>query len=153
LALSLEVAEHLPPESANSFVASLVQLAPAVLFSAAVPGQGGVQHINEQWQSFWARCFERQGYRTVDILRPRIWADSRVAFYYRQNALLYVAQDTAASLTSLPATPVNLDIVHPEMLRAALAAAAPSTLGFLGVTRLLPSLLHSAIRRWIRRPK
>src|SRR5437879_4531451 len=34
LAISLEVAEHLPPERAEGFVADLVDLAPAVLFSA-----------------------------------------------------------------------------------------------------------------------
>lgn len=59
LAISLEVAEHLPRERASSFVAELVQLAPAVLFSAAIPYQGGTDHINEQWPSWWAELFRR----------------------------------------------------------------------------------------------
>jgi SAM-dependent methyltransferase len=41
LAVSLEVAEHLPAASADDFVASLAHLAPVVLFSAAAPYQGG----------------------------------------------------------------------------------------------------------------
>src|SRR5688572_24615493 len=45
LAMSLEVAEHLPPEAGLLLVKELTQLAPQVLFSAAVPGQFGVGHI------------------------------------------------------------------------------------------------------------
>ena len=37
LALCLEVAEHLPAKAADAFVASLVELAPVVVFSAAMP--------------------------------------------------------------------------------------------------------------------
>ena len=55
LAVSLEVAEYLPEDSAASFIESLTQLAPIVLFSAAIPGQTGVGHINEQWPTYWCR--------------------------------------------------------------------------------------------------
>jgi hypothetical protein len=44
LAVCLEVAEHLPPERAESFIRELCDLAPVVLFSAAIPGQGGTGH-------------------------------------------------------------------------------------------------------------
>ena len=54
LAISLEVAEHLPKRVGEALVARLTELAPAVLFSAAIPFQGGTGHINEQWQSYWA---------------------------------------------------------------------------------------------------
>ena len=54
LACSLEVAEHLPEDRAKSFLsAALVKAAPVVLFSAAIPLQGGTEHVNEQWQSYW----------------------------------------------------------------------------------------------------
>jgi hypothetical protein len=52
--VSLEVAEHLQPKRSASFVADLVALAPAVLFSAAIPGQPGTDHINPRWQDEWA---------------------------------------------------------------------------------------------------
>ena len=45
---SVEVAEHLPIESADAFVASLTRHSDAVLFSAALPGQSGKGHLNEQ---------------------------------------------------------------------------------------------------------
>src|SRR5215469_304150 len=73
LAISLEVAEHLPEASAAGFVKSLTAIAPVVLFSAAVPGQGGTGHINEQWQDYWADLFAREGFVPVDAIRPAIW--------------------------------------------------------------------------------
>ena len=48
LAISLEVGEHLPPACEETLVASLARIAPVVLFSAAVPQQGGNDHLNEQ---------------------------------------------------------------------------------------------------------
>lgn len=48
LVVSFEVAEHLPSECAERFVDSLVRLGPAILFSAAIPFQGGAHHMNEQ---------------------------------------------------------------------------------------------------------
>ena len=53
LAICLEVAEHLPVNAADAIVESLTRLAPVVLFSAAIPHQGGVNHINEQWLDYW----------------------------------------------------------------------------------------------------
>lgn len=89
LACSLEVAEHLPPERAAPFVAALAESAPVVLFSAAAPGQGGDDHINEQWPSYWARLFEQHGFVTLDCIRPKIVNDARVEWWYRQNILVF----------------------------------------------------------------
>ncbi len=113
LAISLEVAEHLSPARAAGFVADLVALAPAILFSAAIPGQGGVGHLNEQWQSYWAALFARHGYQPFDLLRPQIWTDEAVPAWYRQNAVLYLGQATASALALAPDDPANLDKVHP----------------------------------------
>jgi SAM-dependent methyltransferase len=90
LAMSLEVAEHLPPGAAERFVGDLAALAPVVLFSAAVPGQGGTRHINERWPEYWESLFRACGYVVVDCLRPRIWDQKEVEFFYAQNALLFV---------------------------------------------------------------
>lgn len=48
LAVCVEVAEHLTPGRAGSFVSELCQLSDMIVFSAAVPGQGGTGHVNEQ---------------------------------------------------------------------------------------------------------
>jgi 2-polyprenyl-3-methyl-5-hydroxy-6-metoxy-1,4-benzoquinol methylase len=57
LAICLEVAEHLPSDCAADLVTNLCNAADVVLFSAAIPGQDGTGHINEQWPSYWARLF------------------------------------------------------------------------------------------------
>ena len=66
LVVSLEVAEHLLPDSAETFIDSLTQLAPVILFSAAIPHQGGTSHINERWPDYWTKHFGlRTEYRCV----------------------------------------------------------------------------------------
>jgi SAM-dependent methyltransferase len=90
LAVSLEVGEHLPEQAASVLVRSVVSLAPAVLFSAAFPGQGGTHHINEQWPTYWQALFARHDYVVLDPIRPLIWGNDRVAWWYRCNTYLYV---------------------------------------------------------------
>lgn len=119
LALALEVAEHLPRECAETFVSSLTGLAPVVLFSAAIPGQGGTNHVNEQWPSYWAALFAERGYVHVDCLRRRLWHDEAVAYWYAQNALFYVASDELPRRPGLaalydPDERTPLALVHPQ---------------------------------------
>jgi hypothetical protein len=116
LAMSMEVAEHLPPDRALSFVEDLTRLAPVVLFSAAIPMQGGTSHINEQWQDFWAELFNRHDFEVFDILRPRIWSDRRIARWYRQNMFLYCRRDSVGRFPKLAAASSTfpLSVVHPE---------------------------------------
>jgi len=121
LAMSLEVAEHLPEGSAAGFVWSLTRLGPAALFSAAIPGQGGTGHLNEQWPSYWARHFADHGFTVVDCLRDRIWNDPRIEWWYRQNLLLFVANDHLQRYAGLAgpkgAMPAALDRMMPYSLR------------------------------------
>lgn len=90
LAVSLEVAEHLPKESAESFVASLTALAPVVLFSAAIPNQWGDGHVNEQWPEYWHGKFAQHDYVVVDCLRTRLWKSPTIMPWYPQNMLFFV---------------------------------------------------------------
>ncbi len=88
---SMEVAEHLPENAAEGFVASLVRHADIVLFSAAPPGQGGEHHVNERPYEYWRELFVRQGYRMFDWIRPQIRHSAAVQFWYRYNLFLFVA--------------------------------------------------------------
>src|SRR5437867_3401736 len=65
LVQSLEVAEHLRAEHAERFIDTLIAHGPCVLFSAAVPGQGGEHHINEQPLEYWRWVFRKKGYIAV----------------------------------------------------------------------------------------
>jgi hypothetical protein len=95
LAISLETAEHLPPARAEGLVADLVRLSPQVLFSAAIPFQRGTHHINCQWPDYWQELFRDHDYLAFDVIRPEIWYDDMVEFWYRQNSILYIRRDEA----------------------------------------------------------
>lgn len=119
LAVCLEVAEHLPPEGAQAFVEGLARLAPVVLFSAAVPHQGGVGHVNEQWPDYWAERFARCGFLALDVLRRELWDDPAVVWWYAQNLILCVREDHLAGLPRLQelartAPPVPPRLIHPR---------------------------------------
>jgi hypothetical protein len=115
LAICLEVAEHLRPDRSEAVVAMLVGLARVVLFSAAIPLQHGERHINLRPQSYWIERFAAHGYRAGDVIRPRIWDDARVSWWYRQNALIFSPDETGD--VPLP------DVVHPELLREGIESA------------------------------
>jgi hypothetical protein len=93
LAMSLEVAEHLKPESAQSLVRSLSSVSDVVLFSAAFSGQGGVNHINERYHSYWGELFSSNGFAAFDMFRPKFWTVEAVEPWYRQNTFLYVRRN------------------------------------------------------------
>jgi hypothetical protein len=122
LALCLEVAEHLPASRAESFIKELCQLAPVVLFSAAVPYQGGTQHLNEEWLEYWAALFWANNMVPVDVVRPVIWSNPRVEWWYRQNTIVFCHPRTAFSV--FPAGRVvqdrQLTRLHPEFFLAAI---------------------------------
>lgn len=119
LAVSLEVAEHLPHDRAEQFVKTLTSLAPVILFSAAIPFQGGTGHVNEQWPEYWQTYFNQCGYSLFDVFRTHLWNNEAVQPWYRQNIFLYLREDkiekyprvkeAAEGQKSLP-----LSVVHPE---------------------------------------
>lgn len=117
LVMSLEVAEHLPAESAAQFVAGLTSLGPVVMFSAAIPSQGGTNHVNEQWPEYWARLFANYGYDVMDCLRREIWNDEGVEWWYAQNTFLYVRRGDLSKYPELMARCGGdpLARVHPRM--------------------------------------
>jgi Methyltransferase domain len=117
LAISIEVAEHLPESRSASFVEDLTRLAPLVLFSAAIPRQGGTDHINEQWQSCWAAVFARYDFEACDVVRPLIWNNTEIARWYRQNIILFCRRDflqNVPGLTGPTANGLPLSVVHPQ---------------------------------------
>jgi SAM-dependent methyltransferase len=92
LALCLEVLEHLPDKVGKKIVRLMCNTTPLVLFSAAIPGQGGTNHVNERWHDYWHREFQENGFRVIDCIRPRILTNKEVELWYRQNIFLYASQ-------------------------------------------------------------
>jgi hypothetical protein len=102
LAMSLEVAEHLPDTHARQFVQTLTSMSDVVLFSAAVPGQEGTYHINEQMPEYWAAFFQELGFVPVDFIRPQVWGEDEVVeWWYQQNILLYIRRERLADFPAL----------------------------------------------------
>lgn len=113
LCLCLEVAEHLPMDFSDTLIWSIVDHAEVILFSAAIPGQGGQNHLNEQWPSYWAHKFSKHGYVFLDLIRPLIWDNPNVDYWYKQNIFLVVK----SSHELAKKYPSNcLALVHPELL-------------------------------------
>jgi SAM-dependent methyltransferase len=118
LAINLEVAEHLSASSADRHVQNLVHLSDVILFSAAIPGQGGQNHLNEQWPGYWAEKFRAHDYYFHDILRPLIWGNPQVAYWYQQNVFLAVKKGIEPDLSlidSFKNAMQIMDCVHPAV--------------------------------------
>jgi SAM-dependent methyltransferase len=148
LVVCLEVAEHLPLAAADPLVEGLTGLGDIVLFSAAIPYQGGREHLNEQWPAYWAEKFRAHDFAALDPFRPRLWADDQVEPWIAQNLALYVSSDRASTdarladaLARTGGTPLSL--VHPRLYvpkarsAARLAALADSSVGRIA-KRVLP---------------
>jgi SAM-dependent methyltransferase len=122
LAVCLEVAEHLPKRFGPELIRRLTSLAPAVLFSAALVGQDGTEHINEQWPYYWKQLFAAHEFVRLDPIRRRVWMDPCVAWYYQQNVFLFVAQKLLSNSEVLRHEKMLADncpfmLVHPKSLR------------------------------------
>lgn len=99
LALSLEVAEHIPRDSAATFVDNLTRHADLVVFSAAVPGQGGEHHVNEQSYEYWRDLFATAGFAMSDCLRGLLAGDRRVEPWYRYNTFVFIRESRLGDMS------------------------------------------------------
>jgi hypothetical protein len=124
LATCFEIAQHVPPSAACTFVANLCQLSDAIVFSAAIPGQSRTSNVNERWPSYWAEIFDAHGYAVFDVLRPQVWYDQRVEWWVAQNTLIFVRRDRRDLMEHLRAVSAErdggpvLDLVHPRCFEA-----------------------------------
>jgi len=147
LAMSLEMAEHLPLTRASSFVDELCRMSTVGLFSAASPGQGGTGHVNEQSADYWRHEFARNGFEMFDPVRHLVWQDAGVAPWYAQNCFLYVHTSQADVAKRLAAFRLEVDdwrlrLIHPGIFRLAACESA----GAGRILRALPGRLVAALK-------
>ena len=146
LALCLEVAEHLPAQSASTFVQSLVKIAPIILFSAAIPFQGGSHHINEQWPVYWRRLFKHHHFQMLDLIRKEIWKNPEVKSWYRQNMFLLVRDDLVSTRPIFYEASKYIDdllLIHPDILER--------QLGLRSMAKNLPRSIRRAAKHLTQR--
>jgi len=131
LVLTLEFLEHVRPEAAPALVEFLTSRSDTVVFSAAIPGQGGTNHVNEQWIDYWAALFGRQGFVPFDFLRPLIWNDERIDAWYRQNLIGFFKDAAPANVVALAEATLRQQLnnpprlVHPGILDIARTSPPP----------------------------
>ena len=142
LVVCLEVAEHLPETSAETLVKCLCQHADTILFSAAIPGQAGQNHLNEQWPKYWSDKFREHGYYFHDILRLRLWNNTKIDWWYRQNIFLVTKKH--------PADENVLSLVHPACFEQRISNLSRQTesllAGNLSVFQALKILVKSFLK-------
>ena len=124
LAICLEVAEHLPATSAENLIKSITRHTDVIMFSAALPGQGGQNHINEQWPEYWQELFERYDFEMVDFFRFKIWNNVKIERWYRQNLFLVVRK---GHFLGENGNKNIFSLVHPELLTAVIEQNAQKT--------------------------
>lgn len=115
LAVTMEVGEHLPKNCAKSFVNLLCNSTDIIVFSAAIPGQTGENHYNEQDPFYWKELFKDNDFVMLDPFRKLIWNNPEISWWYRQNLVLFVNKSIIEKFS-------NLEIyenfyVHPELFR------------------------------------
>ncbi|GIV38767.1 MAG: hypothetical protein KatS3mg033_0567 [Thermonema sp.] len=149
LVLCLEVAEHLPEQAADGLVQSLTTHGDIILFSAAIPYQGGFMHINEQYPSYWQKKFESYGFYFYDLVRPQIWTNPKVQLWYRQNIFVVAHKDSFIA-KKYRASSDFIDFVHPELYEKKAYQALRAELiekGELGITLALKVLKNSILKK------
>lgn len=118
LAVCLEVFEHLDPSISDALLQTLCKASGVILFSAAIPGQRGYKHINECYQDYWIWRFRKFGFHAYDLIRPKVWMNEDVLWWYQQNCLVF-ANESAAEEHNLQRKPFMQNVVHPVLYQMA----------------------------------
>lgn len=151
VAICLEVAEHVATQSSITLVETLVNLADVVLFGAAIPGQGGHGHINEQWPSWWRDRFAQFDYQAFDLVRPLHWNDQSIHYWYRQNMFVYVsakASQLIAAAQQAAAEHSRADQLFDAVLPERFASVSSyESIDAKKLTRRLPGWLAMRLRQ------
>jgi len=125
LVVCLEVAEHLAEAHSVMLVNNLVKMGDVILFSAAVPWQGGYGHINEKPPEWWEKLFDNVGYVPIWGFGDQFESRKDVAWWYSLNMVFFVKKSyprldelrSAIEVVSHPVTP--LEAIVPAIMTCA----------------------------------
>lgn len=118
LIICIEVLEHFSTKRALELKDFIISCTDLVLFSAAIPGQGGVGHINCQRHSYWHHQFKQAGFKYYDGFKSAIVHDESIPFWIRQNLFIYYTAKYDFIFADKPNyTPANFELIHAGMLR------------------------------------
>ena len=113
LVMSIEVAEHIEPEYADTYVDTLTKHdADYIIMTAAPPGQGGVGHWNLQPKSYWVNKFNDKGYTRFDSFEDKIIEWAKEARETKTTNPDYLWMTTEGDSTGQPAGQVRDRIAY-----------------------------------------
>ncbi|MFH1202704.1 MAG: methyltransferase domain-containing protein [Candidatus Omnitrophota bacterium] len=96
LALCLEVAEHIESRYSKILVDNLASLSDTIIFSAAIPGQGGHFHINEQPHEFWIGLWQERNYilrkDIIEALKEQM-RERGILWWYTANLMVFLKSE------------------------------------------------------------
>lgn len=90
LVVCCEVAEHLEARHADLFVQLLAGASDTVFLTAAEVGQGGLNHVNEQPNSYWITKFAGSGFSLDEDMTTQarsVFAEHKVVHYLAKPML------------------------------------------------------------------
>jgi SAM-dependent methyltransferase len=148
LVLCLEVAEHLSTYASDTLVETLTSLGNIIVFSSAIPYQGGQNHVNEQDYAYWQDKFSKKGYYYYDFFRNQFWNHNSVDWWYKQNMFLVVHESIILDESINKCKVVNSAnvYVHPEKVKILFESAENIRTGSFPVSDYLAGLF-SKVRR------
>ncbi len=100
MAVCCEVAEHLDGRHANTFVKHLASASDTIFLTAAEVGQGGLNHVNEQPNSYWIDKFTEFGFEFDQRLTKEAranFAENGVIYYLAKPLLFSRASRSVAA--------------------------------------------------------
>jgi len=93
LCLCLEVAEHIEEKYSGILVDTLVSSSSTIFFTAAPPGQGGIDHCNEKPPNWWIKKFRKVGFELDKQCTNRLKKEMRkilgIDTHYIDNLLIF----------------------------------------------------------------
>jgi len=121
LIICTEVLEHFNEPSAKRIASFIQENTDLILFSAAIPGQGGVGHLNEKRHHYWHSFFRQFGFQYFDGFKHAFIHDQNTPFYYRQNLFLYYREPFSKRFKGISNyTPLDMELVSIDVLNAPL---------------------------------
>lgn len=150
LGVSLEVAEHIEEKYADIFIENLTNSSNVILFSAAIPGQRGSGHVNEQWPEYWIKKFDSHEFIPIDLIRPLIWKNEAIKTWYRQNIILFCHKDMLNQLPQLESFIVpdkkNWSLVHPSTFERQIEISHPKYSKFPDLIISIPVVFYNSLK-------
>lgn len=149
LCVCLEVAEHISEQNAEKFIFNLTLVSDIIVFSAAVPGQTGENHLNEQPFKYWFNKFEKLNYICCDIFRDKFWNNSEIEWWYKQNMFLFIKNTVKI--------PVNINLyngneyIHPELFNWYVNTLKTRNSDHI-IKQDFKSSIQKKITEWLRKP-